>query len=197
MADEPASHELTQVLNAAADGDSAAAAQVLPLLYDELHRLARARLARTPPGQTLQPTALVHEAYVKLVQHGDPGWRGRRHFFAAAAAAMRQILVDRARRKASVKHGGGAKRSHEEPEIVLEEPREDILSLHAALTKLEREDARKAQIVMLRYFAGLSPEETAEAMDVSLRTIEREWRYCKAWLRREMRVDESDPGERE
>lgn len=192
MPDDRATHDLTQVLNAAADGDSAAAAQVLPLLYDELHRLARARLARTPPGQTLQPTALVHEAYVKLVQHGDPGWRGRRHFFAAAAAAMRQILVDRARRKASEKHGGGAKRSHEEPEIALEPPREDILALHEALTKLEQEDARKGQIVMLRYFAGLSPEETAEAMDVSPRTIEREWRYIKAWLRREMRDGEGE-----
>lgn len=192
MPDDRATHDLTQVLNAAADGDSAAAAQVLPLLYDELHRLARARLARTPPGQTLQPTALVHEAYVKLVQHGDPGWRGRRHFFAAAAAAMRQILVDRARRKASEKHGGGAKRSHEEPEIALEPPREDILALHEALTKLEQEDARKGQIVMLRYFAGLSPEETAEAMEVSPRTIEREWRYIKAWLRREMRDGEGE-----
>jgi RNA polymerase sigma factor (TIGR02999 family) len=194
MAEDRAAHELTQVLNAAADGDSAAAAQVLPLLYDELHRLARARLARTPPGQTLQPTALVHEAYVKLVQHGDPGWRGRQHFFAAAAAAMRQILVDRARRKASVKHGGGAKRTAEEPEIALEQPREDILALHEALTKLENEDPRKAQLVMLRYFAGLSPEETAEATNVSLRTIEREWRYCKAWLRREMRADADSDG---
>lgn len=194
MADDR-THELTQVLNAAADGDSAAAAQVLPLLYDELHRLARARLARTPPGQTLQPTALVHEAYVKLVQHGDPGWRGRRHFFAAAAAAMRQILVDRARRKASAKHGGGAKRLQEEPEIVLEQSREDILALHEALKKLEQEDPRKAQIVMLRYFAGLSPEETAETLEISLRTIEREWRYCKAWLRREMRGgDDEDDG---
>lgn len=192
MADEKARHDITQILYAASAGDSRAARELLPLLYDELHRLARARLARTPPGNTLQPTALVHEAYLKLVQHGESGWQGRRHFFAAAATAMRQILVDRARRKAALKRGGDRDRVDEEPEIEIATPHEDILSLNEALTKLEAEDPRKAQIVMLRYFAGLSPEETAETLELSLSTIEREWKYIKAWLRREMRLSDGD-----
>lgn len=193
MADETARQDITQILHAASSGDSRAARELLPLLYDELHRLARARLARTPPGNTLQPTALVHEAYLKLAQHGESDWQGRRHFFAAAASAMRQILVDRARRKAALKRGGDRNRVNEEPEIEIATPHEDILALNEALTSLEKEEPRKAQIVMLRYFAGLSPEETAETMDLSLSTIEREWKYIKAWLRREMRAGDGDP----
>lgn len=188
MSDEQGRPDITRILHAASAGDSRAARELLPLLYDELHRLARARLAGTPPGQTLQPTALVHEAFIKLVQHGDPGWKGRRHFFAAAATAMRQILVDRARRRGALKRGGDRQRVNEEPEIEIATPHEDILSLNEALTKLEAEDPRKAQIVMLRYFAGLTPEETAETMELSLSTVEREWKYVKAWLRREMKA---------
>lgn len=178
---------VTGVLQAAAAGDPEAAAALLPLVYEELHRLAQARLRRTPPGNTLQTTALIHEAYLKLVGSGDPGWSGRHHFFGAAARAMREILVDQARRKASAKHGGGARRVDlDQAEIVLDEPPETLLALDGALNKLEAEQPRLGEIVMLRYFAGLTQGETAAALGVSERTIERDWRYIKAWLRREL-----------
>ncbi len=178
---------MTGVLQAAAAGDSDAAAALLPLVYEELHRLAQARLRRTPPGNTLQTTALIHEAYLKLVGSGDPGWSGRHHFFGAAARAMREILVDQARRKASAKHGGGVRRVDlDQAEIVLDEPPESLLALDGALKKLEAEEPRLGEIVMLRYFAGLTQGETAAALGVSERTIERDWRYIKAWLRREL-----------
>lgn len=180
--------QVTQVLNAVAAGDESAAARLLPMIYDELHRLAQIRMARTPPGQTLQPTALVHEAFLKLLGRGDPGWKGRHHFFGAAALAMREILIDQARRKAALKRGGDRKRVAGDPEVAFEEPKEDILALNEALTRLEAEDPRKGEIVMLRYFAGLDPAETAAALNVSERTIEREWRYIKAWLRRELEM---------
>ncbi|MCC7389299.1 MAG: sigma-70 family RNA polymerase sigma factor [Phycisphaerales bacterium] len=178
---------VTLVLQAAAAGDAEAAAALLPLVYQELHRLAQARMRRTPPGNTLQTTALIHEAYLKLVGSGDPGWSGRHHFFGAAARAMRDILVDQARRKASVKHGGGLRRVDlDEADIVLDEAPERVLALDEALRKLEAEDARLGEIVMLRYFAGLTQGETAAALGVSERTVERDWRYIKAWLRREL-----------
>lgn len=178
---------VTRVLQAAAAGDAEAAAALLPLVYQELHRLAQARLRRTPPGNTLQTTALIHEAYLKLVGDGDPGWSGRHHFFGAAARAMREILVDQARRKAAAKHGGGLRRVDlDEGDIVLDEAPERVLALDEALRKLEAEDARLGEIVMLRYFAGLTQGETAAALGVSERTVERDWRYIKAWLRREL-----------
>jgi len=178
---------VTGVLQAAAAGDAEAAAALLPLVYEELHRLAQARLRRTPPGNTLQTTALIHEAYLKLVGSGDPGWNGRNHFFGAAARAMRDILVDQARRKAAAKHGGAMRRVDlDQAEIVLDEPPEALLALEEALKRLETEEPRLGEIVMLRYFAGLTQGETAAALGVSERTVERDWRYIKAWLRREL-----------
>ena len=174
---------VTQMLRAVSDGDSHAAADLLPLVYAELRKLARARMAKTPPGNTLQPTALVHEAYVRLIGKDNPGWDSRGHFFAAAAQAMRRILVEQTRRKASKKHGGGRKRvdlGDLEPAIA--PPSEDVLALDEALTRLEEADPRQAKIVMLRYFGGLTAEETAATLDISLRTVEREWRFARAFL---------------
>lgn len=174
---------VTQMLRAAGAGDARAAAELLPLVYSELHKLAQARMAKTPPGNTLQPTALVHEAYLRLIGREDPGWSNRGHFFAAAAQAMRQILVEQARRKASVKHGGGRKRVDLElAEPFVEPPAEDLVALDEALKRLEQADPRKGKIVMLRYFAGLTNEETAAALDVSVPTIEREWRFIRTFL---------------
>jgi RNA polymerase sigma factor (TIGR02999 family) len=171
------------MLRAASKGDQQAAADLLPLVYTELRRLARARMAKTPPGNTLQPTALVHEAYVRLIGSEDPSWDSRGHFFAAAAQAMRRILVEQARRKASKKHGGGRKRvdlDAFEPRV--EPPSENLLALDEAMTRLEQADPRQAKIVMLRYFAGLTNEEAAATLGVSLRTVEREWRFARAFL---------------
>ncbi len=176
------SSPLTQVLQATAAGDPQAAADLLPLVYSELRKLARVRLAKTPPGNTLQPTALVHEAYLRLVGRADPGWSGRGHFFAAAAQAMRQILVEQARRKASAKRGGGLNRLTISGVNLAAADTVDLLELHEALESLEAADARKAQIVTLRFFGGLSNEETAAVLDVSLPTVEREWRFARAFL---------------
>ena len=154
---------------------------------------------KRPPGNTLQPTALVHEAYLRLVGDGDPGWNSRNHFFGAAAQAMRDILVDQARRKGSLKRGGDRARSPiglADIESPVFEPQEDILALNEALKKLEADDPRKGEIVMLRYFAGLSPAETAAALGLSERTIEREWRYIKVYLRRELDANPAaEPGD--
>lgn len=178
---------VTQMLHEAARGDVAAAGALLPLVYEELRALARARLAQLPPGQTIQATALVHDAYVRLIGDEDPGWEGRAHFFGAAARAMRDILVEQARRKAAKKHGG----DHQRVDLQGAEPslapnHDQILAVHEALRKLEADDPRKGEIVNLRYFAGLSTEETAHALDISIGTVEREWRYIRAWLQREM-----------
>ncbi len=165
----------------------AAAAEMLPLVYAELRRLAQARMAKLPPGNTLQPTALVHEAFMRLIGKRDPGWDSKGHFFAAAAESMRQILVDQARRKNRVKRGGGKQRIDiEAVDIPLESPVEDILALDAALDRLKLDDPRKAQIVTLRYFAGLSREETAQVLGLSLSTVDREWRYIVARLHKEV-----------
>ena len=145
--------------------------------------MARAQMAKLPRGQTLQTTALVHEAYMKLVGRDDPGWDSRGHFFAAATRAMRQILVDQARRKAAAKHGGSRKRTDfERLDIATPEPATDILALNDALDVLEKEDPRKAQVVMLRQFAGLQREEIAAALGISVRTVDREWNYSIARL---------------
>jgi RNA polymerase sigma factor (TIGR02999 family) len=157
---------------------------LVPYLYAELRRLAGSLMKRTPPGQTLTPTALVHDAYLRLVDPRAEGWSGRTEFFTAAARSMRDILVEQARRKASIKRGGDRRRSEKDvAEIPIEAPSVDVLALDQALAVLEAEDARKAQIVHLRYFAGLTDAEIAEMLDCSTRTVEREWRFVKAWLR--------------
>jgi RNA polymerase sigma factor (TIGR02999 family) len=170
---------LSIVLDAIQSGDPEAPAQLLPLVYEELHRLATHRLALEAPGQTLQPTALIHEAYLRLVGE-DRGqhWDGRAHFFAAAAEAMRRILVDNARHKRTVKHGGAlVRRELDEAELLAPEPREDLLALDQALTLLASQDRTAADLVQLRYFGGLSVADAAQVLGLSLRSAERLWTY--------------------
>lgn len=179
--------EVTRILQTIRDGEPTAAALLLPLVYEELRRLAAQRLARETPGLTLQPTALVHEAYVRLV--GDDNrcqdWDSRGHFFGAAAEAMRRILVERARHKRSLKAGGGRLRQPlAEEQWVDEPPDEDLLALDEALDKLAEVDPSKAQLVKLRYFGGLTMADTAKALGLSLATTERYWVYARAWLHR-------------
>jgi RNA polymerase sigma factor (TIGR02999 family) len=174
---------ITQLLRAAQAGDAAAADQLLAVVYEQLHQLARAHMAHLPPGQTLQPTALVHEAYLRLHDKSDVSWESRQHFFFAAARAMRDILVEQARRKAGLARGGGRHRQElDEACAVLEPPAENILAVHEALDELERQDPAKAQIVLLRYFSGLTTAETAEVLGLAERTLDRRWRYIRAWL---------------
>ncbi|MHC4943206.1 MAG: ECF-type sigma factor [Planctomycetota bacterium] len=183
---------VSQVLKAAAAGDRSAARDLLPMVYKELRALARAKLKHLPPGQTLQPTALVHEAYMHVVGNEDPGWKSKGHFFGAAAQAMRNILVDQARRKAAQKRGGEKVRvSMEAAEPLFEAPSADVLAVDEAIKRLEEEDPRKGQIVNLRYFARMSTSETAAALGVSVATIVREWRYIRAWLVRELKREPS------
>jgi RNA polymerase sigma factor (TIGR02999 family) len=159
------------------------AAEVLPEVYTELRRLAAALTARLGPGQTLQPTALVHEAYLRLIRHQDPGWEGRRHFFGAAAQAMREILIEQARRKDSQKRGGGARRVELSGGVALiEPPADDLLALDEAIGQLQAEKPQLAEIVQLRYYTGLSVEETAGVVGRSVSTVTREWRFARAWL---------------
>ncbi len=163
------------------------AAELLPVVYGELRRLAVALSGKLPPGQTLQPTALVHEAYVRLVGDTDPGWNSRRHFFGAAARAMRDILVDQARRKAAVKHGGGVRRvALAEGMAVIEPPDGDVLAVDEAIQQLQVENPHLAEIATLRYFAGLSGDETAAVLGISASTLAREWRFARAWLVRRL-----------
>jgi RNA polymerase sigma factor (TIGR02999 family) len=180
--------ELTEILRAVEAGDTLAADKLLPLVYDELRKLATAKLSHEPPGQTLQATALVHEAYLRLV--GDAkssGWDSRGHFFAAAAEAMRRILVEAARRKKRFKHGGDrCRQSLDDLEIAAPEPREDLLALDEALDKLTTTDRQAADLVKLRYFAGLTLTEAAQIMGVSTRTADRLWAYARAWLHQEL-----------
>jgi RNA polymerase sigma factor (TIGR02999 family) len=171
------------VLQAAQAGNRQAAAELLPLVYDELRKLAAQKLAHQPPGQTLQPTALVHEAYLRIAGDSAVSWEGRQHFFFAAARAMRDILVEQARRKAGPKRGGGRHRQElDDACAVLEPPSDDVLALHEALVELEEDDPLKAQIILLRCFTGLTMDETAAILGLSLRTLERHWRYIRAWL---------------
>ena len=182
---------LARALKAAADGDREASRDLLPLVYDQLRALARERLSLLPPGQTLQPTALVHEAYLRVTGAQDPGWDGQRHFFGAAARAMRQILVEVARRKAADKRGGRRRRvSLVSADIAFFPLTDDVLAIDEIMHRLERLDERKGQILNLRYFAQLSTEDTAAALGVSPATIRREWRFIVAWLERELRDDE-------
>jgi RNA polymerase sigma factor (TIGR02999 family) len=187
--------EVTQILDAISQGDQGAAAQLLPLLYAELRRLAAAYLAREGPGQTLQPTALVHEAYLRLVGDAEERrWNSRGHFFAAAAQAMRRILVDSARRKQSAKHGGDLQRQDlEEHDLPVTPPPDELLALDGALVRLSAEDADAARVVDLHFFAGLSVEESAEALGVSRATAYRQWAYARAWLRCELGGEGNPP----
>ncbi len=180
---------MTRLLAALQRGERPAAEQLLPLVYDELRRLAAARLAEERPGQTLEATALVHEAYLRLV--GDQRFDGRGHFFAAAAEAMRRILVENARRKHAAKRGAGGRRVELEPGLLIEEgPSLDLLALDEALARLEKDSPARAGLVKLRFFAGLTMPESAQALGMSLATAERYWTYAKAWLYAEL----SEPG---
>jgi RNA polymerase sigma factor (TIGR02999 family) len=180
---QPGDSQVTAVLQAAQAGDPQAAADLLPLVYAELRQLAQARLARQAPGQTLQPTALVHEAFLRIAGDGDVSWEGRRHFFFAAARAMRDILVEQARRKAGPKQGGDRRREELDAACaVLEPPADDVLAVHEALQELEARDPLKGQIVQLRYFTGLTMDETAAVLGLAERTLDRHWRYIRAWL---------------
>jgi RNA polymerase sigma factor (TIGR02999 family) len=182
-------NDVTRILSAIERGEPQAAGQLLPVVYGELRRLAKQRLAQEKPGQTLQPTALVHEAYLRLVEGEDARrWNTRGHFFAAAAEAMRRILVENARRKRAEKHGGRLGRQDLDAiDIAAPVPSQDLLALDEALTKLEAEDPVKARLVMLRYFAGLSEEDTANILGLSRTSVQRYWRYAKVWLLGELR----------
>ena len=209
-----AMNEVTQILQAIERGDRQASSQLLPLVYEELRRLAAQKLAREPAGQTLAPTALVHEAYLRLVAGGNPSeaeatsstaecsaqseprenvrpsnprWDSRGHFIAAAAEAMRRILVENARRKKSLKRGGGAAREPlEEAHLAIPEMREDLIALDEALTRLATIDAEAARLVELRYFGGLTLAQTADMLGISTRSADRLWAYARAWLHREI-----------
>ena len=171
------------------------AAELLPEVYAELRRLAAALTAKLRPGQTLQPTALVHEAYLRLVRSRDPGWEGRRHFFGAAVKAMREILIEQARRKASQKHGGQARRIELAEGVAwIEPPADDLLALDEAIQRLQEEDPRLAEIVQLRYYTGLTVDETAVVVGGSASTIKRDWRYARAWLARLLGQDPAPEG---
>jgi RNA polymerase sigma factor (TIGR02999 family) len=167
--------------------DRRPAADILPEVYAELRRVAAALAARLRPGQTLQPTALVHEAYLRLVKSADPGWDGRRHFFAAAARAMREILIEQARRKGSVKRGVGRQRvALAEGLAYIEPPADDLLALDEAVQALKADDFRLGEIVELRYYSGLSLDETADVVGASASTVKRDWRFARAWLARRL-----------
>ena len=179
--------DVTRLLEAAATGNQHAAADLLPLVYDELRKLAAARLAAEPSGQTLQPTALVHEAYLRLVGAGDRGWDSRGHFFAAAAEAMRRIVVESARRKSRIKHGGGLDRSEIElADLPTRLPPDDLLALDEALARLAQEHPVKARLVTLRYFAGMTIEQAAEVLNISRASAHRYWTFARAWLHQQM-----------
>jgi len=197
--------DVTRILSQIESGDPAAASQLLPLVYEELRKLAAAKLVHEQPGQTLQATALVHEAYLRLVGNQEPGtgsrepagevvtsdsrplapdsWNSRGHFFAAAAEAMRRILVERARRKQRLRHGGGQKRVDLDVQLLVSaEVDENLLALDEALARLETEEPAASAVVKLRYFAGLTIDEAAQALGISVRTVNRHWAYARAWL---------------
>jgi RNA polymerase sigma factor (TIGR02999 family) len=189
--------EVTYILSAIEQGDPHAAEQLLPLVYDELRRLAAQHLAQEKPGQTLEATALVHEAYLRLVagerRDCSPPWQNRRHFYAAAAEAMRRILVENARRKYSVRHGGGRERVDLDEAMSLPEPRPDLLALDEALARLAEKQPLKAELVKLRFFAGLTMPEAAQALGVSLATAERYWTFARCWLYAELADPDHNP----
>lgn len=184
--------DITQILEQIEQGDTSAAEDLLPLVYEELRKLASARMARESPGHTLQATALVHEAYVRLVDTDQAGhWDSRGHFFAAAAEAMRRILVEAARRKSSRRHGGDmVRREFDASLLTAPEPSDELLALNDALEKLEKTDAQAVDIVKLRVFAGLTGDEAATAIGVPSRTADRIWAYARAWLIQEIQGDQ-------
>ncbi len=182
---------VTRILSAIDQGDVQAAEQLLPLIYDELRRLAAQKLSGEKPGQTLQATALVHEAYIRLVGKNDQRWDSRGHFFTAAAEAMRRILVDRARRKNRLQHGGGRQRMDlEEGDLTIAPPLDDLVAVDEALEGLAAEDPQSAELVKLRYFAGLTTQQAAEALGISVRTAYRDWAYARSWLR--LKIEEGN-----
>jgi RNA polymerase sigma factor (TIGR02999 family) len=189
-------NEVTRILSAIEDGDPRAAEQLLPLVYDELRKLAAQKLTQEKPGQTLEATALVHEAYIRLVDvHRPQGWNSRGHFFAAAAEAMRRILIDGARRKQAEKHGGGRQRVDlAEAEAAAAAPPQDLLALDEALDRLTQLDPAAGQLVKLCYFAGLSVEQAAEALAVSRSNAYRLWTFARAWLRVQLTGERPEPG---
>jgi RNA polymerase sigma factor (TIGR02999 family) len=192
---EAPDHLATRLANAAAEGDGEAAEKLLPLVYEELRKLAHQRMAGEAPGTTLQPTALVHEAYLRLFEAQPTGWSGRGHFFGAAAEAMRRILVERARQRRSLKRGGGRRKIDLDAVSAAREPEpHDLLALDEALGRLERLNDRAGRIVKLRYFVGMTVDEVAEALAISSRTVHREWEAAKAWLRVEVHKGETDVG---
>jgi RNA polymerase sigma factor (TIGR02999 family) len=175
--------QVTQILQAIDAGDTQAAEELLPLVYDELRRLAAQKLSGEKPGQTLQATALVHEAYIRLIGPTDQGWNSRGHFFGAAAEAMRRILIERARRKQSQKGGGNFDRLELSDGVALDDsPAIDLLALDEALRQFEKDEPLKAELVKLRFFAGLSVDQAAESLDISRATAKRYWVYARAWL---------------
>jgi RNA polymerase sigma factor (TIGR02999 family) len=191
-------NEATRIINAIEQGHPQAAEKLLPLVYDELRALAAQKMAHEPPGQTLQATALVHEAYIRLVGAEAGKWKGHTHFFTAAAEAMRRILIDNARRKKALKRGGGRQRIDLDDAALLNDTGvapDDLLALDEALRKLAEKDKTKADLVKLRYFAGLTGEQAAEMLGISRSTADEHWAYARAWLRLEIAQDRhtSDP----
>jgi RNA polymerase sigma factor (TIGR02999 family) len=181
--------DVTRILDAIEQGDARAVDRLLPAVYEELRQLAAQKLAREKPGQTLQATALVHEAYLRLAGEQGRAWRGRTHFFAAAAEAMRRILIDNARRKKGLKHGGGRRRIDLDLAARIDDetaPVDELLALDEAMRKLEAKDKVKAELVKLRFFAGLTIEQAAEVLGISHATAERYWDYARSWLRVEI-----------
>ena len=189
--------DVTRILNAIERGDAKATDELLPLVYEELRLLAAQRLSHEPPGQTLQATALVHEAYVRLVGDASQGWANQGHFFAAAAEAMRRILVENARRKKRIRHGGTFQRIDLDESVAAgsdERPGDDFIALDEALARFARKDRLKADLVKLRYFAGLTIPQAAQALGISHATAERHWVYARCWLRAEIRRQQGTAG---
>jgi len=176
-------NEFTRIINAIEQGDPKAVEELLPLVYEELRVLAAQKMAQEKPGQTLQATALVHEAYIRLIGAEAGNWKGRTHFFAAAAEAMRRILIENARRKKRLRHGGDKQRVEmQDADLTIDAPCDELIALDEALTKLAEENPAKADLVKLRYFAGLTLEQAAEMLGISRATADRYWSYARAWL---------------
>jgi len=188
--------EVTQLLSAIDAGDPKAPEQLLPVVYEELRKLAAAKMANEKPGQTLQPTALVHDAWLKIAGDGQQHFANRRHFFRAAAGAMQQILIDIARRKQRLKHGANpvGEELHES-RIAMSVPSEELLAVNDALAALAREDRQAAEVVRMRYFVGMTVPEIAAALDLAPRTVDRHWAFARAWLKRTIRTSLSGPAE--
>jgi RNA polymerase sigma factor (TIGR02999 family) len=181
--------DVTQILTAIEQGDAKAADKLLPLVYEELRKLAAHRMANEAAGQTLQPTALVHEAWMRLVGRGNPKFQNRAHFFAAAAEAMRRVLIDNARRKRALRHGGGQQRvNFEQAELASAIDDEQLLAVNEALDKLAEQNKVEAELVKLRYFVGMTIEEAAEVLDMSARTADNYWAHARAWLFRALKA---------